>query len=165
MSSCTLIKQSEGSTLLTYNGDCAECDWRLNKVPARDWPEGSMRPLYLLTSTCKSTSVVPMTSLFYLIHFVWNLKTQLIAVDPRQVRDDRGVTWSPDNLEDLPQRKEWETMTGELTGYIPQVAHTYALIEGFYGIMNEFQVRAREKIDVTFPELAVGQTCTKRCAL
>ena len=103
------------STLLTYNADCAECDWRINKVAARDWPASSMRPVYLLSGAY-----------------------------PRQVRDDRGVTWSPDNLENLPQREEWMTMRGEIIGHIPQVDHTYALIEGLYGIMNEHQVSIGE---------------------
>lgn len=91
----------DGSTFNTHNSDCAECDWRPNKVPAMDWPEGSMRPIYLITS-----------------------------VYPRQVRSDRGYTWTPENLEDLPQRKQWEKMTGPILGYIPQVPHTYALLEG-----------------------------------
>ena len=42
----------DGSTMLSYNADCAECDWRLNKVDAKDWPSGSMRPIYLLTGQC-----------------------------------------------------------------------------------------------------------------
>ena len=42
---------ADGSTMTTYNADCAECDWRVNKVEAQDWPEGSMRPIYLLTGT------------------------------------------------------------------------------------------------------------------
>lgn len=49
---------------------------------------------------------------------------------PRQVREDRGKTWSKDNLEDLPQRADWERMTGDILGYIGQVPHTYQLIEG-----------------------------------
>ena len=39
----------DGSTMTTHTADCAECDWRINKVPAADWPEGSMRPIYLIT--------------------------------------------------------------------------------------------------------------------
>lgn len=35
--------------MTTFNMDCAECDWRVNKVPAMDHPEGSMRPIYLLS--------------------------------------------------------------------------------------------------------------------
>lgn len=89
--------------MTSYNMDCAECDWRVNKVPARDWPEGAQRPIYLLTSSY-----------------------------PRQVRTDRGYTWSPENLEDLPQKPQWEQMTGTIIGHIPQVRHTYALIEGYY---------------------------------
>jgi hypothetical protein len=38
------------------------------------------------------------------------------------VRTDRGATWSPDNLEDLPQKNEWAKMKGEIIGYIPQVS-------------------------------------------
>ena len=84
-------------------------------MPAQDWPEGSMRPIYLITGAY-----------------------------PRQVREDRGITWSPNNLEDLPQKKDWEAMRGDIIGYIPQVRHTYALVEGLYGIMNEFQVAIGE---------------------
>eukprot|EP01035_Chromulina_nebulosa_P019906 gene19906-25861_t len=99
----------------THTADCSDCDFRVNKVPARDWPEGTMRPLYLY----KGNYPYLITSL-------------------------RGKTWHPDNLEGTKEQlKEW----GEesvITGYIPQVAHTYALIEGGYGIMNEFQVAIGE---------------------
>ena len=145
---CTAIAAApgatvDGSTFNTHNSDCAECDWRVNKVPARDWPKGHKRPIYLLSGTY-----------------------------PRQVRKDRGYTWSPENLEHLPQRKEWENMLGKtIIGYIPQVAHTYGLIEGYdasalfcmmltlfpnslfvcsgYGMMNEHQVSIGESTCAT----------------
>lgn len=96
------IKASlNGGPMTTHTSDCGDCDWRVNKVPARDWPPGSMRPIYLITGAY-----------------------------PRQVREDRGKTWSKSNLENLPLRADWEQMTGDILGYIPQVAHTYQLIEG-----------------------------------
>ena len=61
-----------------------------------------------------------------------------------QVREDRGLTWHPDNLEDLPQREQWKSQRGEVIGYIPQVAHTFGIVEGGYGIMNEHQVAIGE---------------------
>ena len=81
----------------------ADCDWRVNKVPARDWPSGSLRPVY-----------------------------QPWSPYPSRVNNDRGVTWSTENLEDLPQTAAWKIQPESQTilGYIPQVAHTYAIIEG-----------------------------------
>lgn len=105
----------DGSTLLGYTADCAECDWRVNKVPAQDYVDGTMRPIYLITGSY-----------------------------PRQVREDHGYTWSVDNLEESPFRNAWSKMKGEIIGYIPQVSHTYAYIEGMYGISNEFQVSIGE---------------------
>jgi dipeptidase len=101
--------------MVTHTADCAECDWRINKVPAYDYEEGAMRPIYLLSGAY-----------------------------PRQVREDRGETWKAKNLEDLQQKSEWATRIGEIIGYIPQARHTYALIEGMYGIMNEHQVSIGE---------------------
>ena len=106
----------DGSTMNTNTADCANCDWRINKVPAMDWPVGAMRPIYILTGSY-----------------------------PLRVRGDRGATWQPQNLEDVPAlRPQWEEMTGEILGYIPQVPHTYAVVEGMYGIMNEHQVAIGE---------------------
>ncbi len=118
---CTAIAvgkkaSTTGSPMTTHTADCAECDWRVNKVPARDWPAGSNRPIFLIT-----------------------------GVYPRQVREDRGFTWSKENLENMTQKEQWETQEGAyIIGYIPQVSHTFALIEGMYGIMNEHQVAIGE---------------------
>lgn len=103
------------STMTTHTADCSDCDWRVNIVPARDWPEGSMRPIYILTSQY-----------------------------PKQVREDRGYTWSAQNLENLPQRNEWKNSQVEILGYIPQFSHTYQIFEGLYGIMNEHSVAIGE---------------------
>ena len=72
-----------------------------HRVPAKDWPAGSLRPIY-----------------------------QGRLQYPRSVRNDnRSETWSFENLEELPQREAWRTQN-ILLGHIPQVKHTYALIEG-----------------------------------
>lgn len=44
------LATTDGSTVTTHNADCAECDWRINKVPAMDWAPGSMRPVYKVTT-------------------------------------------------------------------------------------------------------------------
>ena len=80
--------------MTTHTADCAECDFRISKVPAADWPEGSKRVLYQYRSSYPAT-----------------------------VASDRGTTWHPDNLEGTPDQiaawKEFETSL--ITGEIPQV--------------------------------------------
>ena len=50
--SCTATALSRGAgvngPMTTHNMDCLNCDFRINKVPAKDWPEGSKRPIYVL---------------------------------------------------------------------------------------------------------------------
>ncbi len=88
--------------MISYNADCASCDFRIAKVPAMDWPEGSMRPLY-----------------------------QYRDAYPATVSTLRGPTWHPDNLEGTPdQIKAWG-QESVITGYIPQVCEvslTYIII-------------------------------------
>lgn len=90
---------------------------RLGKLPAKDYPKGSMRPVYGEYSQY-----------------------------PRYIREDRGPTWSKENLEMKPKglKEMWMEGKTPILGYIPQVAHTYAVIEGEYGFMNEHQVSMGE---------------------
>eukprot|EP00928_Gymnodinium_smaydae_P079317 TRINITY_DN63280_c0_g1_i1.p1 TRINITY_DN63280_c0_g1~~TRINITY_DN63280_c0_g1_i1.p1 ORF type:complete len:657 (-),score=89.82 TRINITY_DN63280_c0_g1_i1:33-1859(-) len=32
--------------MVTHNSDCSQCDSRVAKIPANEWPDGSMRPIY-----------------------------------------------------------------------------------------------------------------------
>lgn len=48
---CTAIGISkkatkDGSVVTTHNNDCPDCDFRITNVPAKDWKEGSMRPIH-----------------------------------------------------------------------------------------------------------------------
>lgn len=63
------------------------------QVPARDWPEGTMRPLYVY-------------------HGAY----------PSVVSENRGVTWHPDNLEGTPEQIAAWGKESTITGYIPQVS-------------------------------------------
>ncbi|KAJ1429908.1 peptidase family C69-domain-containing protein [Ochromonadaceae sp. CCMP2298] len=54
---------------------------------------------------------------------------------PGTLSEDRGQTWAQANLE----QESWKDVR-PLTGSVPQVAHTYALYEGSYAIMNEHQL-------------------------
>jgi dipeptidase len=63
---------------------------------------------------------------------------------PRYIRDDRGSTWTEKNLEKSPLKEEWIQNKAPIIGHIPQVPHTYAVLEGLYGYMNEHQVSMGE---------------------
>ena len=95
---CTSIVVSKGAgvegPMTTHTADCADCDFRINKVAAADWPAGSVRTLY-----------------------------QYKGSYPATVVSDRGKTWHPDNLEGTPEQVEqWkEFETSLVTGHIPQV--------------------------------------------
>ena len=128
---------ADGSTMATHTVDCFDCDWRVNKVPARDHPEGAERPVYLLSSGY-----------------------------PRQVRDDRGETWSESNLDDGEPlghivlggdgmetvsvhgreqqespienpRKEWQAQKGRvILGSIPQVMQSHCSLLAIYSVSH-----------------------------
>jgi dipeptidase len=101
--------------ITTHTSDCSNCDFRINKVPAKDWPKGSVRPLYLYKGDYPST-----------------------------VSSNRGETWKPSNLQGNAEQLAAWGEESVITGHIPQVPHTFALYEAGYGIMNEHQVAIGE---------------------
>ena len=36
--------------MVTHTADCSDCDFRIAKVPSRDWGIGELRPMYLYKS-------------------------------------------------------------------------------------------------------------------
>lgn len=112
---CTAIvtggKAGADGPMTTHTADCGTCDFRIGKVPARDWEEGAQRPLYVYKGDYPST-----------------------------ITKDRGTTWLPSNLEGSPSQIASWGAESKITGYIPQVKHTYALFEAGYGVMNEHQL-------------------------
>jgi hypothetical protein len=95
---CTSIvvgaKAGAEGPMNTHTADCADCDFRIGKVPAADWPEDSLRALY-----------------------------QYKGNYPATITSTRGKTWHPDNLEGTPEQlAEWGKESA-ITGYIPQVCN------------------------------------------
>lgn len=86
-----------------------------NQVPAKDWPKGAMRPLYMYRDQY-----------------------------PVVVSVNRGATWDPSNLQGNEEQLASWGNESPVSGHIPQVEHTYALLEGGYAIMNEHQVAIGE---------------------
>ena len=80
----------------THTADCSNCDFRINKVPAKHWSKGSLRTLY-----------------------------QYKGDYPATVTSSRGLTWHPDNLEGTKsQLKAWGTES-IITGQIPEVCFNF----------------------------------------
>mmetsp|Transcript_3107 Transcript_3107/g.6608 ORF Transcript_3107/g.6608 Transcript_3107/m.6608 type:complete len:693 (-) Transcript_3107:240-2318(-) len=104
-----------GGTMTTHTDDCMECDFRISKVPAADWPANSERLVYTYR-----------------------------AAYPRWLGYGRGATYEPENTDfSIYPWKVGEGPHAPI-GSIPQVAHTFGYIDGGYGIMNEHQVSIGE---------------------
>lgn len=93
---CTTIIVGPGAgvdgVMTTHTADCADCDFRMNKVPRRKHKAGAMRKLYMYKNDY-----------------------------PAKICDDRGETWKPENLEGSKEQKaSWGTES-DYTGSIPEV--------------------------------------------
>ncbi len=106
---------ADGSLIVTHSDDNELMDQRIVYVPAVDHEPGSQRPVYC--SACAMGEYKEYNSFFY----------------PRLVAPERAPGY------DTP-----EYPVSKPLGYIPQVEHTYAYIDGSYGIMNEHQLMIGE---------------------
>jgi dipeptidase len=106
---------TNAATVTSHTNDCLNCDFRLAKVPAADYDEGSTRPAYSSRDAY-----------------------------PRFLGEGRGENYLPENTDTSP-RPEWVGASiFDAMGTIPQVEHTYAYLDGGYAIMNEHQVSMGE---------------------
>jgi len=105
----------DGSVFVAHSDDSEMFDNRLVRVPAADHKPGSMRPVYY-----------DPVSLGNRPEFNGNVLR-------RYVGTHRGPVYVDD---DMPQSIP--------LGFIPQVAHTYAYMDGSYGLMNEHQLMMGE---------------------
>ncbi len=114
-STCTTLvvtpkASADGKMRVAHSCDDGLADHRIVFVPAQDWPAGSMRPVYPSAIFAKE---LPQ----------WNAH-----IIPRLYvpgRPDRHANAMGQSQPTLP------------IGSIPQVSHTYAYLDGNYGIMNE----------------------------
>jgi dipeptidase len=112
---------ADGSMLVSHSDDNDLEDESIVHVPARDWPEGARRPVY---DSANAVGEDPSTSTFQV---------------PRIADADRAPGYAnPDAPRSVP------------IGYIPQVRHTFAYIDGAYGIVNEHGLMIGECTDGTY---------------
>ncbi|MBP5199411.1 MAG: C69 family dipeptidase [Schwartzia sp.] len=99
---------ADGSAYVTHSNDAYSSDPNIVYVPAKDHPAGSMRPVY----PCA---------------IAWDeLPEYECYENPRLVAPERAEAYN------YPDKKRTKPL-----GKIPEVAHTYAYIDGDYGVMNE----------------------------
>lgn len=112
---------ADGCMMVSHSDDNDLDDQSIVYVPARDWPEGSQRPVH---ATAAAIGDLPQFNAFEL---------------PRMVDPERAPGYAhPDEKPSIP------------IGHIPQVAHTYAYLDGTYGIMNEHGLMFGECTDGAF---------------
>jgi dipeptidase len=106
--------------MVSHSNDCPQCDFRLAYVPAHDFPEGAMMDIFIDQN-----------------------------LYPRFVNDNFKDTaffsevYRRDNLENT-TALGFEYIDDKPMGSIPQVQHTFAYVDGAYGIMNEHQLAIGE---------------------
>lgn len=148
---------ADGSTVTTHNNDCQECDFRITHVPAKTWPQGSMRP----------------------VHDIRTYYPRYVESSPEN--NIHGPDYLPDRIDNTIYN--WTEVAPFFA--IPQVRHTYAYTLGTYAIQNEKQVSIGESTCSavffaipkfapngkavlhmeTLTELALERCATARCAV
>lgn len=98
----------DGSVMVSHSDDNDLADQSIVFVPARDWPEGSLRPVY---ASAVANGELPQFNAF----FVPRLADAQRAPGYAHVGAPRSIP----------------------LGHIPQAKHTFAYLDGNYGIMNE----------------------------
>lgn len=122
-SACTIMlvtkgASADGSVLVAHSNDGFGGDTNIAFVPAKNHPKGSKRPVY---PTAAAFDEMPEYNCFVVPHLVAPERT-----------DDY-------NFPDKPHTKP--------IGYIPEVEHTYAYIDGEYSVMNEHGLMLGECTD------------------
>lgn len=101
--------------MTTHNNDCQECDFRITHVKARDWPEGSKRPI-----------------------------NDIRTYYPRYASKDPNNVHGHDYLIEHIDRSIYNWTESIQMATIDQVPHTFAYTLGTYGIQNEKQLSIGE---------------------
>ena len=122
---CTIMlvtkeASEDGSIWVSHSNDGFSTDPNFVFVPAKDHPKGSKRPVY---PTAVALDEMPEYNCF--------AQPQLVAPEK-----SRGY--------DFPGRPHTKPI-----GYIPEVEHTYAYIDGNYGVVNEHGLMFGECTDMS----------------
>ena len=109
---CTTIitgkKAGTQGPMTTHTADCADCDFRMNKVPSKLHAKGSMRKVYEYKSNY-----------------------------PANVCEDRGETWKSSNLEGTKEQIETWSKESIITTLVPQVCITPCFWRLAYARLDE----------------------------
>ena len=121
------LASADGSTMTSHTNDCLNCDFRIGHVAARAHAAGAGRRLM------RNRSPYP----------------RLLWSDEELAGDGGGAlspTYAASNTPAAGAFFPWRPDEGAFAsiGRMPQVAHTYAYLDGHYGIMNEHQLAIGE---------------------